>query len=73
MEITNVTATENAFEGGLDKRDNNPQRLGVKRGNRRRGGRKNNNSGMANGPKPLADVANISSISLARCNITKVQ
>lgn len=74
MEITNAPATENTFEASVDKRDNNPQRSGAKRGNRRRGGRgKNNNATMTNNSKPLSDVANISSIPLTRCSVTKVQ
>lgn len=70
MEITNAPATENTFEGSVDKRDNNQQRSGMKRGNRRRGGRGKNSNTTA---KPLSDVANISSIQLARCSVTKVQ
>lgn len=73
MEITNVPATDNAFEASVDKRDNNPQRAAAKKGNRRRGGRGKNNNVLGNNSKPLSDVANISSLALGRSSITKVQ
>lgn len=57
-----------------DRRDSTPQKSTTKKNNRRRGGNgKSSNIGITNSTNRLADVSNISSLSLSRSNVTKVQ
>ncbi|RZC35338.1 GTP-binding protein 1 [Asbolus verrucosus] len=65
-----TTTGETTFEGSTDKRENNGQKSGSRKGRGRRGGRGKSNNPNANVPKPLTET-NINSIS--NQNATKVQ
>lgn len=68
-----VNGSNPPLENSTDKRDVQQKPNGPKKGRSRRGGRGKSNNNNAGVNKPLADVANITGVSLPQRNSTKVQ